>query len=189
MKEMTVQQLTSKVLNKESVFIFDVRNESDFNDWKIEGENFQYLNVPYFELLDGVDAVKDRIPHDKEIVVVCAKGGSSAFVAEQLEEAGFDNVYTLVDGMKAWSEHLHKAKVYEDDNVKVYQFIRVGKGCLSYMVISGEEALIVDPSRFIDVYESVVKEEGVRITHIVDSHLHADHISGGRTLAERTGAK
>jgi len=189
MEEMTVQQLTSKVLNKESVFIFDVRNESDFNDWKIEGENFQYLNVPYFELLDGVDAVKDRLPHDKEIVVVCAKGGSSAFVAEQLEEAGFDNVYTLVDGMKAWSEHLHKAKVYEDDNVKVYQFIRVGKGCLSYMVISGEEALIVDPSRFIDVYESVVKEEGVRITHIVDSHLHADHISGGRTLAERTGAK
>lgn len=189
MKEMTVQQLTSKVLNKESVFIFDVRNESDFNDWKVEGENFEYLNVPYFELLDGVDAVKDRLPRDKEIVVVCAKGGSSAFVAEQLEEAGFDNVYTLVDGMKAWSEHLHKAKVYEDDNVKVYQFIRVGKGCLSYMVISGEEALIVDPSRFIDVYENVAKEEGVRITHIVDSHLHADHISGGRTLAERTGAK
>lgn len=189
MKEMTVQQLTNKVLNKENVFIFDVRNESDFNDWKIEGENFEYLNVPYFELLDGIDAVKDRIPHDKEIVIVCAKGGSSAFVAEQLEEAGFDNVYTLVDGMKAWSEHLHKAEVYEDDDMKVYQFIRVGKGCLSYMVISGEEALVVDPSRFIDVYESVAKEEGARITHIVDSHLHADHISGGRTLAERTGAK
>lgn len=189
MKEMTVQQLTSKVLNKENVFIFDVRNESDFNDWKIEGENFEYLNVPYFELLEGVEAVKDRIPKDKEIVVVCAKGGSAAFIAEQLEEAGFDNVYTLVGGMKAWSEYLHQAKVYEDDKIKVYQFIRVGKGCLSYMVISGNEALVVDPSRFIDVYENVAKEEGVNITHIVDSHLHADHISGGRALAERTGAK
>lgn len=189
MKEMTVQQLTSKVLNKENVLIFDVRNESDFHDWKVEAENFEYLNVPYFELLDGIDAVKDRIPTDKEIVVVCAKGGSSAFVAEQLEEAGFDNVYTLVGGMKAWSEHLHQAKVYEDDKIKVYQFIRVGKGCLSYMVISGNEALVVDPSRFIDVYENVAKEEGVNITHIVDSHLHADHVSGGRALAERTGAK
>ncbi|ANB61014.1 MBL fold metallo-hydrolase [Anoxybacteroides amylolyticum] len=189
MKEMTVQQLTRKVLNKENVFIFDVRNESDFNDWKIEGENFEYLNVPYFELLEGVEEVKDRIPKDKEIVVVCAKGGSAAFIAEQLEEAGFDNVYTLVGGMKAWSEHLHQAKVYEDDKIKVYQFIRVGKGCLSYMVISGNEALVVDPSRFIDVYENVAKEEGVNITHIVDSHLHADHISGGRALAERTGAK
>ncbi|WP_035098895.1 MBL fold metallo-hydrolase [Anoxybacteroides tepidamans] len=186
---MTVKELTSKVLNKESVFIFDVRNESDFHDWKIEGENFEYLNVPYFELIDGIEAVADRMPKDKDVVVVCAKGGSATFVAEQLEEAGFGNVYTLVDGMKAWSEHLHKAKVYEDEKMKVYQFIRIGKGCLSYMVISGNEALVVDPSRFVDVYENVANEEGVKITHIVDSHLHADHISGGRELAKHTRAK
>jgi len=187
-KEMTVQQMTEKVLNKASLFILDVRNESDFRDWKIEGENFAYLNVPYFELIDGVDSIVDRLPKDKDIVVVCAKGGSAAFVAEQLTEAGFDNVYTLAGGMQAWSEHLHQAKVYEDDQLKIYQFIRVGKGCLSYMVISGSEALVVDPLRFIDVYEQVAQQEGVKITHIVDSHLHADHLSGGKALAERTGA-
>ncbi|ATO38834.1 MULTISPECIES: MBL fold metallo-hydrolase [Geobacillus] len=188
MKEMTVQQMTEKVLNKESLFILDVRNESDFRDWKIEGENFAYLNVPYFELVDGVDSIVDRLPKDQDIVVVCAKGGSAAFVAEQLAEAGFDNVYTLAGGMQAWSEHLHQAKVYEDDQLKIYQFIRVGKGCLSYMVLSGDEALVVDPLRFIDVYEQVAQQEGVTITHIVDSHLHADHLSGGKALAERTGA-
>ncbi|ARA99469.1 MBL fold metallo-hydrolase [Geobacillus thermodenitrificans] len=188
MKEMTVQQMTEKVLNKESLFILDVRNESDFRDWKIEGENFAYLNVPYFELVDGVDSIVDRLPKDQDIVVVCAKGGSAAFVAEQLAEAGFDNVYTLAGGMQAWSEHLHQAKVYEDDQLKIYQFIRVGKGCLSYMVLSGDEALVVDPLRFIDVYEQVAQQEGVKITHIVDSHLHADHLSGGKALAERTGA-
>ncbi|WP_031408900.1 MBL fold metallo-hydrolase [Geobacillus vulcani] len=187
-KEMTVQQMTEKVLNKASLFILDVRNESDFRDWKIEGENFAYLNVPYFELIDGVDSIVDRLPKDQDIVVVCAKGGSAAFVAEQLAEAGFDNVYTLAGGMQAWSEHLHQAKVYEDDQLKIYQFIRVGKGCLSYMVISGSEALVVDPLRFVDVYEQVAKQEGVTITHIVDSHLHADHLSGGKALAERTGA-
>ncbi|ADU94431.1 MBL fold metallo-hydrolase [Geobacillus sp. Y412MC52] len=187
-KEMTVQQMTEKVLNKESLFILDVRNEGDFRDWKIEGENFDYLNVPYFELIDGVDSIVDRLPKDKDIVVVCAKGGSAAFVAEQLTEAGFDNVYTLAGGMQAWSEHLHQAKVYEDDQLKIYQFIRVGKGCLSYMVISGSEALVVDPLRFIDVYEQAAQQEGVKITHIVDSHLHADHLSGGKALAERTGA-
>jgi glyoxylase-like metal-dependent hydrolase (beta-lactamase superfamily II)/rhodanese-related sulfurtransferase len=188
MKEMTVQQMTEKVLNKESLFILDVRNESDFRDWKIEGENFAYLNVPYFELVDGVDSIVDRLPKDQDIVVVCAKGGSAAFVAEQLAEAGFDNVYTLAGGMQAWSEYLHQAKVYEDDQLKIYQFIRVGKGCLSYMVLSGDEALVVDPLRFIDVYEQVAQQEGVKITHIVDSHLHADHLSGGKALAERTGA-
>ncbi|NNU83429.1 MBL fold metallo-hydrolase [Geobacillus sp. BMUD] len=187
-KEMTVQQMTEKVLNKASLFILDVRNESDFRDWKIEGENFAYLNVPYFELIDGVDSIVDRLPKDQDIVVVCAKGGSAAFVAEQLAEAGFDNVYTLAGGMQAWSEHLHQAKVYEDDQLKIYQFIRVGKGCLSYMVISGSEALVVDPLRFVDVYEQVAKQEGVTITHIVDSHLHADHLSGGKALAERTEA-
>ncbi|UPT59718.1 MBL fold metallo-hydrolase [Geobacillus thermoleovorans] len=187
-KEMTVQQMTEKVFNKESLFILDVRNESDFRDWKIEGENFDYLNVPYFELIDGVDSIVDRLPKDQDIVVVCAKGGSAAFVAEQLTEAGFDNVYTLAGGMQAWSEHLHQAKVYEDDQLKIYQFIRVGKGCLSYMVISGSEALVVDPLRFIDVYEQAAQQEGVTITHIVDSHLHADHLSGGKALAERTGA-
>ncbi|AGT32372.1 hypothetical protein M493_10555 [Geobacillus genomosp. 3] len=187
-KEMNVQQMTEKVLNKEALFILDVRNESDFRDWKIEGENFSYLNVPYFELIDGVDAIVDRLPKDKDIVVVCAKGGSAAFVAEQLAEAGFDNVYTLAGGMQAWSEHLHQTKVYEDDQLKIYQFIRVGKGCLSYMVVSGNEALVVDPLRFVDVYEQAAKQEGVTITHIVDSHLHADHLSGGKELAERTGA-
>ncbi|KAF0995381.1 MBL fold metallo-hydrolase [Geobacillus sp. TFV-3] len=187
-KEMTVQQMTEKVLDKQSLFILDVRNESDFRDWKIEGENFEYLNVPYFELIDGVDSIVDRLPKDKDIVVVCAKGGSSEFVAEQLAEAGFDNVYTLAGGMQAWSEHLHQAKVYEDDQLKIYQFIRVGKGCLSYMVLSGSEALVIDPLRFIDVYEQVARHEGVTITHIVDSHLHADHLSGGKALAERTGA-
>jgi glyoxylase-like metal-dependent hydrolase (beta-lactamase superfamily II) len=187
-KEMTAKQVAEKVFKREHLFILDVRNESDFNDWKIEGENFEYLNIPYFELIEGVDGIVDQLPKHKEVIVVCAKGGSAQFVAEQLVEAGFDNVYTLRGGMKAWSEHLQKIKVYEDENMKVYQFIRVGKGCLSYMVLSGKEALVVDPSRFINVYEDVANDEGVKITHIVDSHLHADHISGGKELAERTGA-
>lgn len=184
----TAKEVAERVIKRENLFILDVRNESDFQDWKIEGENFEYLNVPYFELIEGIEPIADRIPKDKDIVVVCAKGGSAAFVAEQLVEAEFPNIYTLKDGMKAWSEHLYQAKVYEDESMKVYQFIRVGKGCLSYMVVSGKEALVVDPTRMIDVYEEAAGAEGVIITHIVDSHLHADHISGGKALAKRTGA-
>ncbi|WP_442598288.1 MBL fold metallo-hydrolase [Neobacillus sp. D3-1R] len=186
---MKAEQLSEKVLNKENLFILDVRNESDFKDWKVEGENFSYLNVPYFELIDGIEPIADKIPKDQDVVVICAKGGSSVFVAEMLEEAGFENLYSLDNGMQAWSEHLEKVKVYEDKDVKVFQFIRVGKGCLSYMVVSDNEALIVDPARFVDDYVKAAEEEGAKITHIVDSHLHADHISGGHTLAEKTGAK
>ncbi|QHE51247.1 MBL fold metallo-hydrolase [Pontibacillus sp. HMF3514] len=185
-REMYAKEMTTKVLNKENLFIFDVRNVADFNDWKIEGENFQYLNIPYFELIDGVEEVMDQIPKDKEIVVVCAKEGSSKMVADMLSEEGLDVAY-FKGGMKAWSEHLHKTKVYEDEDISVYQFVRVGKGCLSYMVVSEDEALIVDPARFVDEYIEAAKEEGATITHIVDSHLHADHISGGKELADATG--
>ena len=56
-KAMTSKEVTKKVFNKEELFILDVRNETDFHDWKIEGENFDYLNIPYFDLLDGVEEI------------------------------------------------------------------------------------------------------------------------------------
>lgn len=187
LREMTASELVEKVLGKEKLFILDVRNESDYEDWKIEGENIDSLNVPYFELLDGVEALKEKLPQDQEVLVVCAKEGSSKMVAEMLRDEGFVAAY-LKGGMKSWSEELYKTKVYEDKDMKVYQFIRVGKGCLSYMIVSEDEALIVDPARLTDVYVEAAKEEGAVITHIVDSHLHADHISGAKELAEQTGA-
>ncbi|MGG3560863.1 MBL fold metallo-hydrolase [Neobacillus rhizosphaerae] len=187
-KVMLANEVADMTVNKKPLFILDVRNESDYKDWKIEGESVTSINIPYFDLIDGVDQILDQLPKDEPILVVCAKEGSSVFVAESLAEAGLEQVSYLLGGMKSWSEYLYPAKVYQDQDLKVYQYIRVGKGCLSYMVVSGEEALVVDPSRFIDTYEKVAADEGVKITHIVDSHLHADHISGGRDLAERLGA-
>ncbi|WP_263281070.1 rhodanese-like domain-containing protein, partial [Paenibacillus darwinianus] len=103
---MTAKELTRIVLNKEELFILDVRNESDFNDWKIEGERIEVINIPYFELLDGADPALDKIPNGKKVLVVCAKEGSSQFVAEQIVEAGRSHVFYLQGGMKSWSEHL-----------------------------------------------------------------------------------
>ena len=188
MQAITAEKLNEWVVNKKEFFIFDVRNVKDFEDWKVEGENIQYLNIPYFELIDGVDEVAGQLPKDKEIVVICAKEGSSVMVAEMLSDAGF-NVSYLSGGMKSWSEYLYPVEVYKDEQIKVLQFIRVGKGCLSYMVLAETEALVVDPSRFTGLYTEIAERENVNITHIVDSHLHADHLSGGKQLAELTGAK
>lgn len=185
---MTAEQLAKIVTKKEALFILDVRNQSDFQDWKIEGENIDILNIPYFDLIDSIDQALAQIPDNKKLLVVCAKEGSSLFVAEQIAETGRENVFYLQGGMKAWSEHLEQVKVFEDDQLTVFQFIRVGKGCLSYMVVSGKEALVVDPSRFTDIYQQVAQREGVTIKHVVDSHLHADHISGGKALSDVTGA-
>ncbi|MFI8495876.1 MBL fold metallo-hydrolase [Peribacillus butanolivorans] len=188
LNEMTAKEVSKKVINKAELFILDVRNESDFNDWKIEGENFEFLNIPYFDLLDGVEEIIDKIPANKEILVVCAKEGSSIMVAEMLSEAGLDVSY-LKGGMKAWSEHLEPVKIGDLNNGgEIYQFVRLGKGCLSYMIISNGEAAVIDSTRMTHNYVDFADSIGAKITHVFDTHLHADHISGGRKIAESANA-
>ncbi|MBZ5201768.1 MBL fold metallo-hydrolase [Planomicrobium chinense] len=187
-KSMTVKQVARKVIDNEPLFILDVRNGDAFAEWKIEGGNFQYLNIPYFDLLDGVEKVVSELPKDRDILVVCAKEGSSVMVAEMLDEEGVDVAY-LEGGMKAWSEHLEPVKIGDLKNGgELYQFVRIGKGCLSYMAISGGEAAIIDAIRMTDMFLDFAQEKGATIKHVFDTHLHADHISGGRTIAEATGA-
>ncbi|OLN24084.1 hypothetical protein BTO30_01325 [Domibacillus antri] len=185
---MTTKEVAKKVINKESFFILDVRNEDAFQDWKVEGENVQYLNIPYFDLLDGVEEILPQLPQDKEVLVICAKEGSSIMVAEMLSEEGLTVSY-LQGGMKAWSEHLEPVKVGDlKDGGELYQFVRIGKGCLSYMVVSNGEAALIDATRMTDVYMDFAKEISATITHVFDTHLHADHISGGRQIAEAVNA-
>lgn len=139
-------------------------------------------------MLDGVDHIVSELPKDKDVLVVCAKEGSSIFVAEQLTEAGLENIYYLAGGMKAWSEYVKPIKVGDLKNGgSMYQFNRLGKGCLSYMVVSNGEAAVIDAVRTVEAYEEFAKEHGVTITNVMDTHLHADHISGGRKLAEKVG--
>jgi hydroxyacylglutathione hydrolase len=64
-------------------------------------------------------------------------------------------------------------------------------GCLahaSYMLASQGEAVVVDPQRDVDIYLKAAEEQGVKIRHIFETHLHADFVSGHKELAARTGA-
>ncbi len=73
--------------------------------------------------------------------------------------------------------------------VRIEQFFL---GCLahaSYMVSSKGIAAVIDPQRDVDIYIDAAKEAGLRIEHIIETHLHADFVSGHRELAERTGAR
>ncbi|OMF34601.1 hypothetical protein BK133_12470 [Paenibacillus sp. FSL H8-0548] len=181
---MTSTHLARHVIENKPIFVLDVRNEDDFASWKIEGQQVEIFNTPYFDLLDGVENILSQIPDDKPVIVVCAKEGSSIFVAEQLLEAGLNNVSYLVGGMKSWSEHLEPVKVGDLQNGgKIFQFVRMGKGCLSYMIVSENEALIVDAARTLSAYEEFAFRNDITIKYLVDTHLHADHISGGRELA------
>ena len=65
-------------------------------------------------------------------------------------------------------------------------------GCLahaSYLVGSGNSAAVIDPQRDIDIYLEAAKQKGLTIEYIVETHLHADFVSGHQELAQRTGAR
>jgi hydroxyacylglutathione hydrolase len=71
------------------------------------------------------------------------------------------------------------------------QIVREESGCASYMLASSEtgECLVFDPLWDIEPYLKLAARKSVRIVHVVDSHSHADHVSGARRLALATGAR
>jgi hydroxyacylglutathione hydrolase len=75
--------------------------------------------------------------------------------------------------------------------MKIEQFFLEGLGHQSYFVAEGESgmAAIVDPRRDIAVYLEAAKRAGMQISHVLETHVHNDYVSGGRELAARAGAK
>lgn len=173
--------------NPEDVFLLDVRDEDAFEEWHIDGSH----NIPvYTDLMEkNYDAVRDKIdelPHDKEIVTICGAGVSSDMMTELLHEQGYDNVKTLEDGLRGW------ARVYQDytlrdtgDRLDI-QFVRPGTGCLSYLIAdtASGKAAVVDPGQHIGTYQEAAAERELTIVAVLDTHVHADHISGGPALAD-----
>lgn len=70
------------------------------------------------------------------------------------------------------------------------QLIRDETGCASYMIASAEtgEAVVFDPLWDIGPYLDLAGAHELSITHVIDSHSHADHVSGARRLAKATGS-
>ncbi|WP_027414728.1 MBL fold metallo-hydrolase [Aneurinibacillus terranovensis] len=186
-KTIHAKDLHDKINSGENVFILDVRNPEEYSDWKIEGKKVESINVPYFDFLDENEETYKGLPKDTEVVTICAKGGSAKMVAEILDEKGYQ-VSVLDEGMLEWSQFYHPVTVTQDEDMKIIQVNRLAKGCLSYFIVSQGEAMVIDPGRHIEEYIQLANKEKASIKHIMDTHLHADHISGGHELADKTGA-
>ncbi|MFM2327366.1 MAG: hypothetical protein RIR31_1568, partial [Bacteroidota bacterium] len=73
-------------------------------------------------------------------------------------------------------------------NFEIVQFRRTGKGCLSYMIIANNEAIVVDASLDIKVYEQYLLASKAVLKYAIETHIHADHISRTKQLAEKNNA-
>lgn len=185
----TPEDLKGRIDRGEDVFVLDVRAEDEFEAWRIEGETVDAVNYPYFGLLDGIPAeLRDELPEDRTITVLCAKGGSSEMIAEMLEAEGYD-VEHLERGMNGWARMYEYTELDLEMDATIAQYQRPSSGCLAYLVVSDGEAAVIDPLRaFTEEYVRDAHALGAEITSVLDTHIHADHVSGLRELADRTGA-
>ncbi|MBI1767352.1 MAG: MBL fold metallo-hydrolase [Bacteroidetes bacterium] len=181
-----VSTLANWLSEKRPVTIIDVRPKSEREEWSIPGsihaDVYDRLKVNDPNALDDL-----KLDAQLPVVTVCAAGKTSLKAAEILKQKGFD-VYSLDGGMKAWNFAWNSAAT-TIHNVKIIQVRRSAKGCLSYMVGSDDEAIVIDASLDPQVYLDLAKANGWSIKYVTDTHVHADYLSRTRELAKASLAK
>lgn len=164
------------------VSIIDIRPIQERAEWHIPQSI--YINA-YDKLKANDNTAFLGLYLDKNIptVVICAGGKTSLIGAEMLQNQGFD-AYSLEGGMRGWSLSWNSAKI-TFPNFEIIQLRRTGKGCLSYIVVSNKEAFIVDASLPIEVYEQILEKSNLVLKYVIETHIHADHISRSKQLADK----
>jgi glyoxylase-like metal-dependent hydrolase (beta-lactamase superfamily II) len=183
----TTDDLARRIEDPENApYILDLRAGEQFERWRIEGKlALETVNVPYWTALGDIEGIAATLPEDQDVIAICAHGGSSGMVVEMMDR---ENVKNLDGGMDLWANTLIPRVLFDDGTHFVVQIDRMAKACLSYAVgARGHSMAVIDPAADSDRYLAIADEYNSRITDIFDTHLHADHISIGVAMAERTG--
>src|SRR5437870_6618357 len=170
------------------ITVLDVRPAAGSAEWSTPAS----VHVDVYEALRRRDpsALAEFHPtNGGRVVTVCAAGKTSMLAAERLRAGGLDAV-SLEGGMRAWSLAWNTAEVLcPGSTARIVQLRRTGKGCLSYLIGSNGAAVVIDASLDPQIYRRVADEHGWRIRTILETHVHADHLSRARALAADTGAR
>jgi glyoxylase-like metal-dependent hydrolase (beta-lactamase superfamily II)/rhodanese-related sulfurtransferase len=182
--------LACRVAAGEPVRLLDLRDRDATEAWRIDGPAVTFSQLPSSRVLQAevTDSVADlaaEIDGDGPITVVCAEGESSDYAAELLREAGIP-AQNLADGMEGWARVYRSTEIAADPTV--VQYHRPSSGCLAYAVVSDGEAAVVDPlCAFTDRYAADLEARGADVVAVLDTHVHADHVSGLRSLSNAVG--
>ncbi|HEY9399386.1 MAG TPA: rhodanese-like domain-containing protein [Nitrososphaeraceae archaeon] len=187
--ELEPTELKKKIDNHEDIYILDVRTPQEYETWKLSYDNHENPKlIPVDRLFLNDPSLLKEIPKDKEIVTVCAHGNRSMMAARMLNQLGY-NVKSVRGGMAGWNKVYDVAEVTvpKEAPFRIWQIRRISKGCMGYIVSSKEDstAVVMDPSR--EIYEAflnVAEENGLKIVKVIDTHQHADHVSGVAKLTK-----
>ena len=173
--------LWESIKQDKDVFLLDVREPQEFAEFKIPGA----VNIPLSQLF--MPGAQSQLPKDKKIVTICSHGNRSMVATFALAQNGLEST-SLVGGMSLWNQVLGATTLKEND-ITIIQVEKIGKGCLSHIIGSNGEAIVIDPTYPAKRYTEFAQKEGLKITKVVDTHQHADHVSAAKDLAQIAVAK
>ncbi len=173
--------LWESIKQNSNVFLLDVREPQEFAEFKIPGA----VNIPLSQLF--TPGSQAQLPKDKKIVTICSHGNRSMVATFALAQNGLEST-SLVGGMSLWNQVLGATTLKEND-ITIIQVEKIGKGCLSHIIGSNGEAVVIDPTYPAKKYTEFAQKENLKITKVIDTHQHADHVSAAKDLAQMTGAK
>ncbi len=187
MTTITTQELQDRLNKNDPVTVLDIRPRDDYEDWHVPDS----LNIPAANELARGDttSLEDLTVDEEPVVTVCQKGIMAREATQGLRERGI-HALTLEGGLTAWSTAWNTASLtLPETETTIMQVRRIGKGCLSYIVANQGEAAVIDPALDASLFQRIAEENGWRITNVLETHLHADHVTRARPLAQATNAE
>ena len=186
--EIPPQELAERLDRGEQLQVLDVRAPEKVERGHISlGAGLDFHAHPTSTLLAASDTKAFALDTSRPIAVICGHGNSSKKATAFLRERGYE-AYSVVGGMAAWETVYVARRLSPTPSLShVVQLDRVGKGALSYVLVSDGDAVVVDPGRHLARYDALFQELRATPAAIIDTHIHADYVSGGRGAAARWG--
>lgn len=171
------------LIKNDNVTILDVRGKDEFE----RGHIFGAVHIPVDEILQR----HHELTKGKQIVTYCGKGaGRSENAAKILNENG-KKAFWLEGGYQGWPFVSPKEVAIEDPLI-FQQLFEKESSSYTYLLADPvtREAIIIDP--VLETVErdlSLIQEQDLKLLYILETHIHADHITGSAEIKKRTSAK
>src|SRR6184192_4664727 len=168
----------------EHVQLLDIRTPERVARGRVTlGATLDFRTLPASVMYDLPTLDSLRPDPAAPVAVICGHGNSSQQATQYLRERGFD-AFSVTGGMAAWDTVYLPRRISSTAALQhVVQLDRVGKGALSYVLVSDGDAVVVDPGRHLEPYETLLRALDATPAAVVDTHMHADYLSGARAAA------
>ncbi len=168
-------------------FLLDVRAKP--------GREYAHFPNDHHIPLPELERRLGELPRDRMIVTYCQYGARARQAAELLGRHGFSEVVALEGGLDEYSRRIDPSiprywTTPTAGHLVLQPFPRLDSGCLTYLLADPVEqaAVLIDPGIAVGPYLETLSQRHWKLTGIIETHTHADHLAGHDELHRRTGA-